>query len=209
MNRERPTQTPGPSSADRVTALLRKAHPGDRDTLDRLFPYVYDELRQIAHARLRAEPAGHTLNTTALVHEAYLRLVDQSSPDWDSRPHFLAVASKAMRHILLDNAKRKRAAKRGGGAAPLPLETVEALVRGSGDPSESGADALVALDASLHRLERHDPGLSRVVECRFFGQMTIEETAAALGISPATVKRRWALAQAWLYRDLRGPAHPS
>lgn len=193
-------------SQDAVPGLLRRVKEGDRLAFDELFALVYDELREVARRRRSRWAGDESLNTTALVHEAYLRLVEQSSPDWDSRPHFLAVASKAMRHILLDYAKRKGRAKRGGGARPLPIEAVEAVVAGGGDPSESAPEALIALDESLHRLERHDRRLSRVVECRFFGQMTIEDTAEALGVSTATVKRGWAMAQAWLYRDLVGAA---
>lgn len=193
-------------SQDSVTHLLQQVKEGDRLAFDELFALVYDELRQVAERRRRGWAGDETLNTTALVHETYLRLADQSSPDWDSRPHFLAVASKAMRQILLDYAKRKRAARRGGGTRPLPIEAVEAVLASAGDPSEGGSDALIALDETVHRLERHDPQLSRIVECRFYGQMTIADTATALGVSPATVKRGWALAQAWLYRDLRRAA---
>lgn len=193
-------------SQDSVTRLLQQVKEGDRLAFDELFALVYDELRHVAGRRRRGWAGDETLNTTALVHETYLRLADQSSPDWDSRPHFLAVASKAMRQILLDYAKRKRAARRGGGARPLSIEGVEAVLAGAGDPSEGGSDALIALDEALHRLERDDPRLSRIVECRFYGQMTIADTAVALGVSPATVKRGWALAQAWLYRDLRRAA---
>lgn len=189
-------------SQDTVTRLLQQVREGDRPAFDQLFALVYDELREIAGRRRSRWEGDETLNTTALVHETYLRLVEQSSPDWDSRPHFLAVASKAMRHILLDYAKRKQAAKRGGGARPLPIEAVEDVLRGGRDPSESSSDALIALDESLHRLERHDRRLGQIVECRFFGQMTVEDTAEALEVSPATVKRGWAMAQAWLYRDL-------
>jgi len=196
------TETRHPDQ-ERVTRLLHNLRAGDPHAFDELLPLVYDELRELAHRQRRRWQGDETLDTTALVHEAYLRLVDQSSPQWVSRPHFLAVASRAMRQILLDYAKRKRAAKREGARQRVPLEEVEAALRGGGDPAEARSDALIALDESLRRLEKHDPNQSRIVECRFFGGMTIEDTAAALGISPATVKRGWTMAQAWLYRGIR------
>ena len=186
-----------------VTRLLQELRSGNRQAFAELLPLAYDELHAIAARQRQRWVGDETLNTTALVHEAYLRLVDQSSPDWSSHPHFLAVAATAMRQILLDYAKRTRAAKRGGGRSPIPLHEVEAALRTTGDWSETGSAALIALDDSLRRLEKHDRRQSRIVECRFFGGMTIEDTAEALGISPATVSRGWAMAQAWLYRDLK------
>jgi RNA polymerase sigma factor (TIGR02999 family) len=171
--------------------------------LSELLPRVYEELHDLARRQRRQWDGNETMNATALVHEAYIRLVEQSQPQWMSRPHFLAVASVAMRQILLDYAKRMRAAKRGSGQRPVPLHEVEDALRSSGDLSETGADALLALERSLRRLEVHDRRQSRIVECRFFGGMSIDETAEALGISPATVSRGWAMAQAWLYRDLK------
>lgn len=197
------TETSRPDQ-QRVTRLLHDVRAGDRHAFDELLPLVYDELRDLAHRHRRRWQGDDTLNTTALVHEAYLRLVDQSAaPQWVSRPHFLAVASRAMRQILLDYAKRKRAAKRDGDRRRVPLEEVEAALKGGGDPADARSEALIALDESLCGLEQQDPRQSRIVECRFFGGMTIEDTAEALGISPATVKRGWAMAQAWLYRGLR------
>lgn len=186
-----------------VTRLLHELRAGDRQAFAELLPHVYDELHQLAARQRRRWEGDETLNATALVHEAYLRLVDQSTPQWWSHPHFLAVAATAMRQILLDYAKRKQASKRGGGRRHVPLHEVEAALRGAGDPSEARSEALIALDDSLCRLEKHDHRQSRIVECRFFGGMTIQDTAEALGISPATVKRGWAMAQAWLYRDLK------
>jgi RNA polymerase sigma factor (TIGR02999 family) len=187
-----------------VTRLLRELGAGDRRAFDELLPLVYDELHGLAERQRRRWEGDETLNTTALVHEAYLRLVDQSAPQWSSRPHFLAVASRAMRQILLDYAKRKRAAKREGGRPHVQLHEIEAALKGGGEVevTEARSEAIIALEDSLQRLEQNDPRQSRIVECRFFGGMTIEETAEALGISPATVKRGWAMAQAWLYRDL-------
>ena len=187
-----------------VTRLLGELRAGDRRAFEELLPLVYDELHELAERQRRRWSGDETLNTTALVHEAYLRLVDQSTPQWSSRPHFLAVASRAMRQILLDYAKRKRAAKREGGRPHVQLHEIEATLKGGGEVevTEARSEAIIALEDSLQRLEQNDPRHSRIVECRFFGGMTIEETAEALGISPATVKRGWAMAQAWLYRDL-------
>jgi RNA polymerase sigma factor (TIGR02999 family) len=184
-----------------VTRLLHELRGGNRQALGELLPLVYDELHRAAKRQRQRWEGDETLNTTALVHEAYLRLVDQSAPEWQSRAHFFAVASKAMRQILINYAKRKSTAKRGGGRPRIPLHAVEASLRA--DPSEARSDALLALDESLSRLEKHDRSLGRIVECRFFGAMTIEDTAEALGISPATVSRGWSMAQAWLYRDLK------
>jgi RNA polymerase sigma factor (TIGR02999 family) len=187
-----------------VTRLLQDWAGGDRRAFDELLPLVYRELHELAHRQRRRWEGDETLTTTALVHEAYLRLVDQSAPQRWSQPHFLAVASTAMRQILLDYAKRKRAAKREGGRRQVPLHEVEAAMKEGGDVSDdSRSEAIIALDESLRRLEKHDAMQGRVIECRFFGGMTIQDTAEALGISPATVKRRWAMAQAWLYRDLK------
>ena len=185
-----------------VTRLLRQLEAGDRRALGELLPLVYDELHELAHRQRRRWEGDETLNTTALIHEAYLRLADQSAPCWSSPPHFLAVAATAMRQVLLDYAKRRQAAKREGDRRRVPLQEVETALRQGDDVPEAAADALIAVEESLRRLERLDPLHGRIVECRFFGGMTIEDTAEALQISPATVKRRWALAQAWLYRDL-------
>jgi RNA polymerase sigma factor (TIGR02999 family) len=189
------------SHDDTVHHLLNELRSGDRRAFDRLFPLVYEELRRVAGHQRRRWDGDDSLNTTALVHEAYLRLAGASSMAWENQPHFLAVASRAMRQILIDNAKRRRAAKRGGGLRRIPFEEIEAALEG-GDVADAGADALVALDEALRRLEEHDVRQGRIVECRFFGGMAIEETATALGISAATVKRGWAMAQAWLYREL-------
>jgi RNA polymerase sigma factor (TIGR02999 family) len=186
-----------------VTRLLHELKAGNRQAFADLLPLVYGELHQIARRHRQNWDGEETLDTTALVHEAYLRLVDQSAPQWQSHPHFLAVASTAMRQILLDYAKRKHATKRGGGQQHVPLHEIEAALRGSGDLSEARSEALLALDDALRRLEQRDRRQSRIVECRFFGGMTIEETAEALGVAPATVTRGWLMARAWLYRDLK------
>ena len=164
-------------------------------------PLVYDHLRRMASRQLGAERAGHTLSATALVHEAWLRLVDQTQVQWQDRAHFFAIASRAMRRILIDFARRHRAARRGGvdGAPPAPvsLDAVELSVT-------ERADALIALDEALERLAQVDPRLARVVECRFFAGLTEVETAEALGVSRRTAAREWALARGWLHQELGG-----
>jgi len=172
------------------------ATPPGRATMDALVPLLYDELRRIAHYRLRAEQTGHTLETTGLVHEAYLRLAGSERLELADRAHLLAVAAQAMRHVLIDSAVRRKAGKRGGGLATVSLDDVPVV-----DAARS--DELLALDEALTRLGAIDARQARVVECRFFGGMSIEDTAVALELSPATVKRDWALARAWLNRELR------
>lgn len=185
-----------------VDRLLSRLRAGDNEAFEQLVPVVYNELRRLAEQQRRHWRGDDTLNTTALVHEAYLRLAGQSAPAWQDAPHFMAVASKAMRQILLDRAKWKQRAKRGGQQRAVPLHEIESALEVPGDAADAGADALVALDGALRRLDEEDPVKSRIVECRFFGGMPIADTARALGISPATVKRGWAVAQAWLYREL-------
>ena len=172
---------------------------GEGEALDRLFPIVYDELRGVARA-VRRGPSAETVNTTALVHEAYLRLADGASLGFEGRSHFLGVAAKAMRHVLVDHARRRAAQKRGGGLARVDLS--ETLV---GAAPEAPDAHVLALDRALARLAERDPRKVRVVECRFFGEMSTEETAAALGVSTATVKRDWRMARAWLFRAMAEP----
>ena len=185
-----------------VSQLLQELGGGDREAFDALMPLVYDELRALARRQRRRWQGDETLDTTALMHEAYLRLVDQSAPHWLSHPHFLAVASRAMRQVLIDYAKRRRAQKRGGGRRRVSIDEVEDAMLARGELGEAHSEALLAVEESLCRLERDDSLNARVVECRFYAGLTIEDTAEALAISPATVKRRWSLAQAWLFRDL-------
>ena len=166
--------------------------PGE---LDDVFPAVYQELRRVAHRHLRGERTGHTLDTTALVHEAYLELAKVEQLHWPGRAYMLAAASRAMRRILIDYAVARRAEKRGGGVAAEPLDDAVAMAVSRGDD-------LLALDEALERLSAVNERYGRVVECRFFGGMSVEETAEALGTSPATVKRDWTLARAWLNREL-------
>lgn len=178
-----------------ITGLLREGARGEEGALGRLLPLVYDDLRAIAHRRLRSEREGHTLNTTALVHEAYVRLVDQTRVQWRDRAHFFGVAAEAMRRILVDYARRRAAEKRGAGQDPLPLDDVEIAVA-------ERADQLVALDAALARLEAIDERLARVVLYRFFGGLSEEEIAELVGVTPRTVRRDWVKARGWLYREL-------
>src|SRR5215211_4861848 len=165
------------SQQSSVTQLLDALRAGDRSAFEQLFPLVYAELHHVAGIQRRRWEGDDTLNTTALVHEAYLRLVDQSAPQWANRPHFMAVAATAMRQILLDYAKRKRAAKREGTRQYVPLHELENVLVGSGEVSEGVPEALIALDAALVKLEQHNSRQRGIVECRFFGGMTIEDTA--------------------------------
>ena len=187
-----------------MTVLLDEVRRGDPQAPGRLFALVYDKLREIARIQRRRQPSTETLNTTALVHEAYLKLFGAGGRDFKDRAHFMAVAATAMRQILIGRARRNSALKRGAGEPSASFEEVELALRGEvgGGFVPPAADALLALDRALERLQKHSERQSRIVECRFFGGMTIEDTAEALGISTATVKRAWSMAQAWLYRDL-------
>jgi RNA polymerase sigma factor (TIGR02999 family) len=170
---------------------------------DTLLPVAYDELRRIAHRVRRKSGATETLNTTALVHEAYVKLSGGEPRTWRDRAHFLAVAAIAMRQIVIDYARARQTARRGGGTRRIALDEIELGLTGGSGFSAEKAEALIALDASLHRLANRSERQVRIVECRFFAGMSIAETAEALGVSTATVKRGWATAQAWLYRDLQ------
>lgn len=191
------------ASRDELTRLLEALQRGDGAALDALFPLVYEELRAVAHAQRRRWQGDQTLDTTALVHEAYLKLVDQRRVSWESRAHFLAAAAKAMRHILTNYARDRRAQKRGGDQPKLSLEELGEQLPGAVEVSDDNPELLIALDAALRSLEQVNERQSRIVECRFFGGLTIEETAAALGISTASVSRGWALAQVRLFRDVQ------
>ena len=196
------------TSPPSIGPLLEELRQGNPAAFNELLPLVYDELHRLAERQRRGWQGDETLDTTALVHEAYLKLAGQAAPEWRSRAHFLAVAATAMRQILIDYAKRKCAAKRGGQRPHVPLHEVEAALQG--EPfSGAGDEGLVAMDDSLRRLGESNERQMRIVECRFFGGMSIEETAQALRISPASVKRGWAVAQAWLYRDLKQSAGES
>ena len=184
-----------PPSCD-VTALLRAWGEGDRGALDALMPLVYAELRRQAERYMRAEAQGHTLQATALVHEAYLRMVDQPRVEWQHRAHFFALAANAMRRILVDRARARRAAKRGGAERALTLSDAEAVAN-----EESNVDVLV-LHEALTRLAELDPRQARVVELRYFGGLSIPEAAEALGVAHATVERDWRNARLWLRHEL-------
>ena len=179
-----------------VTQLLMAWSEGDPSALDQLTPLVYEELRRLARSKLRGERPGHTLQTTGLVNEAYLRLVDQRQVRWQNRAHFLAIAAQMMRRILVDHARRKQYQKRGGGAIQVTLSEAEAI-------GAERAPDLVALDEALAELAQMDPRRARVVELKFFGGLNIDETAEVLKVSPTTVERDWITAKAWLYQRLK------
>lgn len=189
--------------SDDITARLLEARSGDAGAVDRLFSSVYAQLKSMARRELRLRGRTPTLGATALVHEAYLRLVDQTRAEWQDRGHFFAVAAKAMRQITIDHARRKRAAKRGAGEAAVPLDESHAV-------AEAALDDVLAVDAALSRLAAASPRLVQVVELCFFAGLTVEEAAEALATSPATVKRDWRKAKALLSAMIRGepPADP-
>jgi RNA polymerase sigma factor (TIGR02999 family) len=185
-----------------ITDALAALRGGDPDAMDRLAPLVYEELARIAHRQLRLEVPGHTLSTTALVHEAYLRLVDQTRAQWADRAQFFGVAAQSMRRVLVDHARRHRAARRGGAnRRDISLEALEAT-DAAGLAASERAEILVALDEALDRLAALDARQARVVECRFFGGLTESETAEALGVTARTVARDWVKARGWLYQEL-------
>ena len=183
-----------PTSAN-VTQLLIDWRGGNNDALNQLMPLVYDELRDLAKRYMRRENSSHTLQTNALVNEAYLRLVNQQAVDWQNRAHFFAIAAQVMRHLLVDHARSKQYAKRGGGAVQVTLDEGLAV-------SDESSVELLALHQALERLEKIDHRKSKIVELRYFGGLSTEEVAEVLGISEITVKREWAKAKAWLYREL-------
>jgi RNA polymerase sigma factor (TIGR02999 family) len=183
------------SARQDTTDLLRAVGEGDREALDRLVPRLYEELHAIAHRELARRRGGAVLRTTGLLHEAYLKLVDQSRVRVEDRSHFLALSATAMRHILVDHARSRATRKRGGGVHHISLDDDIPVV-------EDRFDELVELDDALARLERFDARLARVVECRFFGGLTVQETAGALKIAPRTVDRAWQKAKGWLYREI-------
>ena len=194
------TQAGGvPSSAD-VTGLLVRWSQGDPEALDRLMPVIYAECRRIAEQQLRREHRDHTLDPTALVHEMYLRLVDQRRATWANRAQFFGIAAQLMRRVLVDHARARQADKRGGAA------TFVSLAAAADTHDDSRIADFLAIDEALERLATRDPEQVRIIELRFFAGLTVEETARVVGRSPRTVKREWRLAKAWLYRELR-PEH--
>jgi RNA polymerase sigma factor (TIGR02999 family) len=180
-----------------VTGLLRRWSEGDPQALETLIPLVYEELRRLAASYLRSERPGHTLQPTALVHEAYLRMLGQKNVLWQNRTHFFGIAAQMMRRILIDDARRRSAAKRDGGPLRVDLDVLE-----NGEASVDRATELLAVDRALEQLEKLDPRQARIVELRFYGGLTVEETAEVAGISTATVKREFRIARAWLRQEL-------
>ena len=183
------------------TDLLLQACSGDARAMAGMFPLIYDELHRLAHRQLQKEHDGYTLSTTALVHEAYIRLIDQTRVQWSGRAHFMAIAATAMRRILIDRARQRGSQKRGGPLRRVPLESVDLA-------ADDRADVLLALDDALERLSQLNERQAQVVACRFFGGMTEEETAEALGVGLRTVRRDWAKARSWLYQEIY-PEHIS
>jgi RNA polymerase sigma factor (TIGR02999 family) len=194
---------PTPPREQSVARLLTDAREGRRDALDELFPLVYQELRELAHRQRRAWQGDDTLNTPALVHEAYLKLMGQQRAGWETEAHFLAVAARAIRQILINYARDRRAQKRGGEWRRVPLAE-EQVELGAGGLGAGWHDQVLVLDEALQRLATLSERQSRIVECRFFGGMTVEQTALTMGLSIASVTRGWGMARAWLCREL-GP----
>ena len=188
-----------PEKQSEITVWLHKWSLGKEDALDALMPIVYAELHRQATNYLRHERVGHTLQATALINEAYLKLIDQRQVNWQNRAHFFAIAAQAMRRILVDHARSRHREKRGGNAEDLPLEAAEFAA----SPNGASVD-LIALDEALTRLASLDERQSRIVELRFFSGMSVEETSEALGVSKATVKNEWRTAKAWLFQELNG-----
>lgn len=188
--------SPHSSSSSTISQLLESVRNGDADAAYTLMPLLYNELHRLAMHYMRNERPGHTLQATALVNEAYLKLIDQREANWESRSHFIAVAAQVMRNVLIDHARGRQRVKRGGLQQKVPLEDVVLI-------SEEQSDDLIALDTAMRRLSEIDERQSRIVELRYFGGLTVEQTAEVLGISPKTVKRDWAVARAWLHRELR------
>lgn len=184
-----------PAFPQEITQILLSWGKGDQAALDQLIPLVYPELRKMARRYMGRENSAHTLQTSALINEAYLRLIDQQQVEWQDRGHFFAVAAQVMRHILIDHARRRRYSKRGGGAQHVPLDDA-AMV------NHERAAELVALDDALTGLADFDPRKSQIVELRFFGGLSVEETAEVMKLSPVTVMREWRAAKAWLHREI-------
>jgi RNA polymerase sigma factor (TIGR02999 family) len=193
-----------PPSEPELTQYLRRWRDGDREAFDAMVPHVYDRLRSMARARLRSEQAGHTLDTVGLIHEAYLRMTQGANADWQDRAHFFAVASTAMRRVLIDHAKQRSAGKRGGGQVHLSLDPER--LGDAGLAAETEPDALLALNDALARLEQEFPRHAKAVELRYFGGLTLDEVGEALGVSAPTAMRDLRFAQAWLARVLRDDA---
>ena len=191
------------SKSSDISFLLKQLNAGDEAALNALFPKVYEELHQMAQNQRKKWQGDYTLNTTALVHEAYIKLVNNEGASWNSKAHFYGVASKAMRHILINYAKHRKRQKRGGDQPKLSLEEHKIAIEDVITMDDDRADTLLAMDRALSKLEKLSERQAKIVECRFFGGMNIADTADALGVSPATVKRGWAMAQTWLYQEMK------
>jgi RNA polymerase sigma factor (TIGR02999 family) len=189
------------STSEEVTELLSQLALGNHSVESRLIPLVYAEMRRIAQRYMRQERKNHTLQATALVHEAYIKLIDQHSVNWENRAQFFGIAANVMRRILVDHARTRDSQKRGGGAGEISLD--EALVY-----SPERSSALLELDAALDRLAAQDPRQAKIIEMRFFTGLSVEEVAEVLGVSPKTIKRDWSMAKAWLHRELRAAYDP-
>jgi RNA polymerase sigma factor (TIGR02999 family) len=195
----------GVPSPEEITQILHSWRNGSREALERLIPLVHRELSALASRQLAREWRHGRLQTTSVVNEAYMKLFDQRDVDWQNRGHFFAIAAQLMRRILVDHARRELREKRGGGVVHVALEDAAAV------PQDTPVDVVdtLALNVALEKLEQLDPDQARVVELRFFGGLTVDETAAVLAVSPATIKREWAMAKSWLYRELTGGAAPA
>ena len=184
------------NGGDSITEMLIELTDGNKEVVNHILPHIYDELRKLASSYLRKERSNHTLQPTALVHEAYMKLIDQNRVRWQNRAHFFGIAAQVMRRILMDHARKHHAEKRGGEFEKLPIEEEILIV------SHDKSAELIALDEALEELAKLDPDKARIVELRYFGGLTIEETAEVLKTSPMTVKREWATARAWLHREI-------
>lgn len=193
-------------SKQEVTQLLQSAQSGNREVINQLLPLLYDEMRSIAHQKLKFERNGHTLDTTSLVHETYFKLINHEEVEWQSRTHFLAISALAMKRILINYAEKKRAVKRGGEFSRVELDEVEGQIE---NMSESMADEILALNEALKKMEEFNQRGSRVVEYHFFGGLTWNEISEVMGIAPITVRRAWNVAKLWLRRELKETSMPS
>ena len=186
------------NAPNEITQMLIELTDGNKDVVNQILPHIYDELRRLAGSYLRRERSDHTLQPTALVHEAYMKLIDQKQVQWQNRAHFFGIAAQVMRRILMDHARKHKADKRGGDAEKLPLEEEILIV------SHDRSAELVALDDALETLAKLDEQKARIVELRYFGGLSIEETAEVMGVSVPTINRQWRMAKAWLYSEVAG-----
>ena len=209
MNSKDRNQMNETSAKKTVTRLLQSTEGGNKEIVHQLLPYVYDEMRSIAHQKLRFERDGHTLDTTALVHEAYFKLVNHEEVEWQSRAHFLAVAALAMKRILMNYARKKKTLKRGGDNQKVTLENLEDIEGTLQDMSDSMADEILALNGALKKMEAFNQRGCRVVEYHFFGGLTWKEISEVMGIAPITVRRAWNVAKLWLRRELKDTGMPA